>query len=59
MGKFNAATTLGSRQEAYRISFARLKAGVGINLEIIQAQTKLTEARSEYQENAINLIMLK
>lgn len=49
-----ATQKLKSTQEAYRISFARLKAGVGINLEIIQAQTKLTEARSEYQENAMN-----
>lgn len=48
-----AIEKLKSTQEAYRIAISRQKAGIGINLEIIHAQTKLTEARLEYQEAAL------
>jgi len=36
-------------KEAYRIALARLKMGVGINLEAIQAQSELTKSNLEYQ----------
>ncbi len=45
---------LDSSQEAFRIAQARYKFGVGINLEIVQAQTKLTEARLDYQSAVMN-----
>ncbi|MDD3012214.1 MAG: TolC family protein [Candidatus Gastranaerophilales bacterium] len=36
-------------KEAYRIALARLKTGVGLNLEVIQAQSELTKSNLEYQ----------
>ena len=48
-----ATAQLKSTQEAHRISISRQKAGLGINLEIVHAQTKLTEARLEYQDAAL------
>jgi outer membrane protein TolC len=45
---------INSAQEAYTISKFRSSEGIGINLEIIQAQTELTEARLDYQTAANN-----
>lgn len=36
-------------KEAYRIALARLRTGVGLNLEVIQAQSELTKSNLEYQ----------
>ncbi|MFH0701987.1 MAG: TolC family protein [bacterium] len=50
-----------STQEEYRITLARLKTGIGINLEVIKAQTDLAEARLAYQTSArdYNIAQLK
>jgi len=39
-------------KEAYRIALVRMKNGIGINLEVIQAQSELTKSNLEYQ-NAV------
>jgi len=36
-------------KEAHRIALARLKTGIGLNLEVIYAQSQLTKANLEYQ----------
>jgi multidrug efflux system outer membrane protein len=36
-------------KEAYRIAMARLKTGIGLNLEVIQTQGELIKANLEYQ----------
>ncbi|MDJ0625956.1 MAG: TolC family protein [Candidatus Caenarcaniphilales bacterium] len=49
-----ASDKLKSSAEAYRIALARLKSSVGINLEVVQALTKYTEARLQYKTAAAN-----
>lgn len=46
--KMNAAL------ESYRIAGSRLKHGVGLNLDVVQAQKDLTDARLEYQNAVMN-----
>ncbi|MGE0200768.1 MAG: TolC family protein [Candidatus Melainabacteria bacterium] len=52
---------LNSAQEAYRIAGARKAHGVGINLEVTQAQTQLVQARQTYFDavQAYNVAQLK
>lgn len=40
--------------ESYRIAGVRLKGGVGLNLDLIEAQKELTTARMEYQAALMN-----
>jgi outer membrane protein TolC len=40
--------------ESYRIAGSRLKHGVGLNLDVVQAQKDLTDARLEYQNAVMN-----
>lgn len=41
-------------KEAFRLAKARLKANVGINLEVIQAEADMVQAQSEYQNTIKN-----
>ncbi|MDX2085315.1 MAG: TolC family protein [Candidatus Melainabacteria bacterium] len=45
---------LTAAEEAYRIAVSRLKTGVGINLEVVQQQTELTDARLAYKTSILN-----
>lgn len=44
-----ASEKIENAKEAYRISIARLKTGVGLNLEVIHAQGELIKSNLEYQ----------
>lgn len=41
-------------EQAYQIATARVKNGVGINLDAIKAQTDLTEAHLEFKTAVMN-----
>lgn len=41
-------------EEAYRIAMARVKNGIGINLDAVKAQTDLTEANLEHKTTVMN-----
>lgn len=41
-------TAVDSAQESFRINVLRYRAGVGANIDVLDAETKLTEARNNY-----------
>lgn len=41
-------TAVDSAQESFRINILRYRAGVGANIDVLDAETKLTEARNNY-----------
>ncbi|MDX1919722.1 MAG: TolC family protein [Candidatus Caenarcaniphilales bacterium] len=49
-----AQSRINSAREAYTIAKFRSSEGLGINLEVIQAQTELTKAQLDYQTAASN-----
>ena len=47
-------TAVAQGQESFRIATLRYRAGVGTNLDVLDAETKLTDARNNYVQALYN-----